>query len=282
MKIKFVATFPAKHYDLYGRNFLFQFDKVLKNLRLSSDADIILSVSIDGLNDIKDPKLKQLNYIELIDYKIDTYSRDEFLQGVNVEDQTLLGIAGDVAKQIIRWSFKGMMQLYHLKEAPGNYDYIVYIDADTIFKKNIKFDELLKLLPSEMELISAVFRADIGKYTETGWIAWNVNHVNFKGWVEKYSTGWHDHIYEDLSAYHDCAIFDWACSDFNEKIFKNLSGGGDHGFNSGQLGNFLDHKKGIRKHLGFSYENIPLLNNKIGYIIYKLMFSLYTKLKKTF
>ena len=62
--------------------------------------------------------------------------------------------------------------------------------------------------------------------------------------------------------------------------YKNLSGGGDHGFNSGLLGEFIDHKKGIRKHLGLSYEKIPGMNTQLGDIVYKIIFGVYIRLKK--
>ena len=280
MKIKFIATFPGKHYSLYGKTFLQKSEQILAKLNKGKNAELIMSISIDNLALINETEIHNFKYLKIVDYQPDTYGRSEFVNNVKVYDETDLDIAGDVSKQIIRWSFKGMMQIHHLLQTHSEFDFIIYIDADTVFTKNICLDELLSLLPAEEQILSAVFRGDINKYTETGWIAWNTKHRNFKNWVNLYSDGWNNHIYEKLSAYHDCAIFDWVCAEFPKSDFKNLSGGGDHGFNSGELGKYLDHKKGIRKHFGFSYENITLLDNKIGSLLYKLTFGFYIKLRK--
>ncbi len=280
MKILFIATFPAKHFNLYGKIFLNQSEKILALLNKANEHIIDMEVSIDDLSTLPKQALQNYKYIKLIDYHPLLYNRHLFVEKVKVPDESNLDIAGDVTKQIIRWSYKGMMQLHYLKNLSNIYECITYIDADTLFKTNLEFGDLLKLIPDQSQLISAVFRHDINKYTETGWISWNTKHSAFADWVQKYSEGWDTHIYEELDDYHDCAIFDWTCSKITDANYKNLSGGGDHGFNSGILGKFIDHKKGIRKHLGFSYENIPALNTKIGKLIYKIIFGLYIKLKK--
>ena len=280
MKVLFIATFPARHFLLYGKEFLKTTSLVLKHLNKSDNHHLDMHVSIDDLSQLHPIDTKEYKYVKLIDYKSSLYGRSEFVKNVKVQDETKLDIAGDVARQIIRWSYKGMMQLYYLKEKNKSYDYIIYIDADTKFIRKFSINDLSKLLPANDELLSAVFRHDIKKYTETGWIAWNTQHSRFHDWVQLYSKGWNNHVYESLGAYHDCAIFDWTCKNLNDVKYKNLSGGGDHGFNSGILGRFIDHKKGIRKHLGFSYENIWFFNKRIGHFTYKIIFGIYIKLKK--
>lgn len=279
MKILFIATFPSKHFSLYGRIFLERAEIVLKKLNASNNDFVDMEVSIDGLPDITTTEALRYRNIKLIDYTSSLYARSDFLKNVKVQDVSNLDIAGDVSKQIIRWSYKGMMQIYYLNNFKNIYDYIIYIDADTTFTKEINSNELLELLPGKTELLSAVFRHDIKKYTETGWIAWNTHHSDYHKWVQFYTDGWKSHIYEQLNAYHDCAIFDWACENISDTKYKNLSGGGVHGFNSGILGQFIDHKKGIRKHIGFSYEKLPLLNSKFGSFLYKLIFNIYAKIK---
>ena len=280
MKILFIATLPARHFTLYGKSFLEKSEEVLTALNASNENFLKMEVSIDHLPQLTSRHIKKYKHIKLIDYYDTLYGRDEFVEQVKVPDETSLDIAGDVSKQIIRWSYKGMMQIYYLKNECQNYDYIIYIDADTTFTKNLLFTDLVKILPDQTELLSAVFRHDINKYTETGWISWNTQHSHYQEWVQIYTEGWKTHIYEVLDAYHDCAIFDWACGKMSNVNYKNLSGGGGHGFNSGILGKFIDHKKGIRKHLGFSYEKLPILNTRFGLIVYKFIFGIYIKVKK--
>ena len=280
MQIKFIATFSHKHYGLYGKKFLTTIVQTLDCLNEQSKNSYFLVVAIDGLDQIVELNNFSHPYVELVNYSEETYKRHNFIKGVTVPDESSLDIAGQISRQIIRWSYKGMMQIEHLKMAEQKFDFVVYIDSDTIFKNEIIEKDLLELLPENKHLLSAVFRNDIGKYTETGWIAWNVKHKDYNKWVDLYSKCWNDHIYETLEEYHDCAIFDWTCKHFYTGKFKNLSGGGEHGFNTGPLGNFIDHKKGIRKHLGFSYENITFLNNKVGHFIYKGCLRLYMKLTK--
>jgi len=279
MKILFIATFPAKHYSLYGEKFLESSETTLDKLNGSCEHLLNMEVAIDGLNQITRKENLTYKSIKLIDYYPSLFGRSDFVKDVSVDDESNLDIAGNVGKQIIRWSFKGMMQIHYLNNHKNLYDFIVYIDADTIFTKELNFSDLCEMLPDRTELLSAVFRHDIKKYTETGWIAWNTQHSYYDRWVKRYTEGWKSHIYQNLNEYHDCAIFDWACEQIPSAKYKNLSGGGLHGFNSGILGQFIDHKKGIRKHLGFSFENFPMLNSKFGILVYKIIFNIYVKMK---
>lgn len=279
MKILFIATFPSKHFSLYGKVFLERAEDILNNFNASSNDHIDMEVSIDGLADFSATEKRCFSSIKLIDYTPSLYGRSDFVKNVKVQDQSDLDIAGNVSKQIIRWSFKGMMQIHYLNNFKNIYDYIIYIDADTIFTKELTSNDLTELLPGKGELLSAVFRHDVNKYTETGWIAWNTHHTHFRKWVQLYTEGWETHIYERLNAYHDCAIFDWVCKHYSEVEYKNLSGGGEHGFNSGILGRFIDHKKGIRKHMGFSYEKLPGFNSKFGTFLYKVVLYIFVAVK---
>ena len=135
VKIKFIATFPGKHYSLYGKTFLQKSEQILLQLNKNANAELRMSVSIDNLACINEKELCGFKYLEIVDYKSSTYGRAEFVNSVRVDDETDLDIAGDVSKQIIRWSFKGMMQIYHLLKTNKEFDFVIYIDADTVSQK---------------------------------------------------------------------------------------------------------------------------------------------------
>ena len=138
MRVLFIATFPAKHFQLYGETFIKKSEEVFQELNTLSHHSISMEISIDDLDKINTNTIQNLKYVKLINYHSNLYKRNEFVEQVSVDDESDLDIAGDVAKQIIRWSFKGMMQIHYLKFENQNYDYIIYIDADTQFSKKLQ------------------------------------------------------------------------------------------------------------------------------------------------
>ena len=245
--VLFVSTFPDSHYKLYGKDFLQSFSK-------NCTANLVCFV--DGIRDLENYNGFSKN-IRVLPYESSITERERFLATLPINDhQSELGILGDISKQIIRWSFKGFAQLHAYYEVSVDYEYLIYIDADTIILQELGEEFLSKILP-KIELLSVIDRQDIGKFTESGFIVWNLKHAMTPEWFEKYRSYWENHLYVSLREWHDCEIMDTIREEMGLRVpgdVKNLGGGGLHAFESGLLGGYIDHKKGYRKYLGFSYE----------------------------
>lgn len=266
--VLFVSTFPDSHFKLYGKDFL-------KSFARHCSADLVCFV--DGIKERSNYSGFSEN-IRVLPYELAITERELFLATVPIEDnQSELGILGDISKQIIRWSFKGFAQLHAYYRVAVDYEYLIYIDADAIILQDLGEEFLSKVMP-EMELISVIDRQDIGKFTESGFIVWNLSNAKTQEWFARYSNYWKSHRYVLLREWHDCEIMDAIRDEMGLEVprdIKNLGGGGLHAFESGVLGGYIDHKKGYRKYLGFSYERF--IRNKVSRMIADLLYKYATK-----
>lgn len=253
--VLFVSTFPDSHFELYGKDFL-------RSFSIHCSADLVCFV--DGVKNWQKYSGFSEN-IKVLPYESCITERELFLANVAVdEDQSQLGILGDISKQIIRWSFKGFAQLHAYYKLSEDYQYLIYMDADTIILQKLGEKFMSKVMP-KMELISVIDRQDIGKFTESGFIIWNLSNPKAQEWFERYDNYWNSHLYVSLREWHDCEIMDAIRDDMCLKLpgdIYNLGGGGLHAFESGVLGEYIDHKKGYRKYLGFSYERF--IRNRVS------------------
>lgn len=78
--------------------------------------------------------------------------------------------------------FKKAFSIWHgLKEFSNKYDYVIWLDTDAIIQKPINLENLL---PEEDELFSTIIRGVHG--CDSGFIAFNTNHLNFSSFVNEY------------------------------------------------------------------------------------------------
>jgi len=147
-----------------------------------------------------------------------------------------------------------------------DYDYVIWLDADTYTFRPIPRDFLENLCPNN-SMLTYLGREnpqlnDGGKYPECGFVCYNLRHPeiqNFaRDWEELYTS---DSVFK-LLEWHDSYVF-WHLS----KIYrteKNVAVNdigywkgvkGHHVFVNSELGLYIDHLKGKRKKLGSSAKN---------------------------
>lgn len=250
-KIAFCCTFPNIHFNLYGKQFLKSYAK---------HCNLPLFCYIDGME--KDDYLKYSNLpsnINILNYEKNCIDREKFLSTLPIIDnESKKGIYGDISKQIVRWSFKGFAQISFFKKYHKKFNFIGYIDSDCVICDDLNDKFFLETLP-ESRLMSCIDRSDINKFTESGFIIWNCNDELLKKWFFRYEEYWQKHLYISLKEWHDCEIIDAIKNELNlilNKKILNLAGSGLHAFETGILGRYIDHKKGFRKFLGFSFERV--------------------------
>ena len=147
-----------------------------------------------------------------------------------------------------------------------DYDYVVWIDADTFSFRPIPFDFFEKLLPSNT-MVTYLGREnpklnDGGKYPECGFVGYNMNHPEIQNfvneWEQLYVT---DEVFK-LLEWHDSYVFWHLTKKYRQE--KNIEVNdigywigvkGHHVFVNGALGLYMDHMKGKRKKTGTSGRN---------------------------
>lgn len=135
-----------------------------------------------------------------------------------------------------------------------DFDYLIWLDADTETIAPVNDDYLKKILPCEAETVSYLGRSNV-KYSECGFVAYRVCEETEKAintMADYYNT---DNVYA-LSGYTDCHVFDEV---FKELPKKNLSEGvpGLNVWPMTVLGERFVHHKGNRKTPDAPVENLP-------------------------
>lgn len=161
-----------------------------------------------------------------------------------------------------RFSFK----VFTLKEAmvfavEDNMDYLIWLDADVVFKKPINEDNFKEWLPKE-EVATYLGRKD-WDHSECGFIIFNLK----KGGKEFIERMYQMYITDEvltLSQWHDSFVFDTIRAEFNKAnkkdVFRDLTAGieGRDIFEKSPLAEFMEHKKGPAK-----FQNGPIDLNQL-------------------
>ena len=167
----------------------------------------------------------------------------------------------------VRFCYKPYAIAQCLEEECGSGDYerILWIDADTIFLKAI--DE--KWIDHRLDAIDTImtYMGRLNYHSETGLLLFNLRHGHTKRFIhtvrEYYDT---QRIYL-LDEYHDSYVWDYVRRQFEHQGYKFNDVGDSLNKHKGghiqayRFGEWMDHTKGKRKLQGYSSENIHS-NNK--------------------
>lgn len=147
-----------------------------------------------------------------------------------------------------------------------NYDYMIWLDADTYTFRPMPEEFLHALLPQDT-MFTYLGREnpeknDGGKYPECGFVGYNLNMPL----MQKFADEWEELYKSDelfkLLEWHDSYVF-WHLSKKYRKehdikvndIGYMVGVKGHHVFINSQLGLYMDHFKGKRKNIGTSAKN---------------------------
>ena len=149
-------------------------------------------------------------------------------------------------------------------EKPAKYDRIVWLDADTVFRKTITEQWITDNIWFHDSAMSYMGRPNY--HSETGLLVFNNTDTLAREFVEYvvelYNT---DKVYE-LAEYHDSYVWDWARIKHERRRgkqkqfkFKDLAEHIQHKVQGGHIqarlyGDVMDHCKGKRKIKGYSPE----------------------------
>lgn len=260
MKISLLTTFHKEGYDNYGKNMLSSFDKFLPN-----DVDIIVFYEDkDGQPDYSSNRVKYYklykNCPDLVNFKL-KYKNNNNANGLKTGKY-------NYSYDAIRFSHKSFTITTACKKFINEYDYLYWMDADSLAFDNISKDFLLSLLPNNY------YSSYLGrktKYTETGFIGFNLNHKCNIDFMNRWEYLYNNDIIFTLSEYHDCMAYDFCREEFSkEHNFFNISKEDNvdhlpHPFINSRIGKKIDHMKGPRKEKGSSHKTDIKSNLDIDY-----------------
>ena len=176
--------------------------------------------------------------------------RSNTLQGLDKDKESFLWDA-------VRFSNKVFCIINAVRNSK-DYDYVLWIDADTFTFRPVPLDFFQNLLPQDT-MLTYLGREnptlnDGGVYPECGFVGYNLKHPEIQNfitdWENLYKTG---EVF-DILEWHDSFVF-WHLSKIyrkNKNIKVNDIGyqkgvKGHHVFINSELGLYMDHFKGKRK-----------------------------------
>ena len=137
-----------------------------------------------------------------------------------------------------------------------DYDFIIGIDADSVFYKPIDEEWVKEHLFKDNSMMTYLGRGS--QYSECGFLCWNMHHKDTKDYAKRMKDLYtKDEIY-NLQEQHDSYVWDYA-----RKEFEMSRGTKNHNIGDGKaghvqarsiLGKIYDHTKGPRKLQGRSKE----------------------------
>jgi hypothetical protein len=157
----------------------------------------------------------------------------------------------DYRFQYVRFSFK-VFTLYQamLFAIERDYDYLVWLDADIVIKKNIEFKDIEEWLPKD-GVASYLGRKD-WDHSECGFMVFNLKNGG-KEFITRLRNMYLTDEVLTLPQWHDSFVFDHIRAEFisaNKKdVFLNLTKdvAGRDVFDNCVLSKFMEHKKGNKK-----------------------------------
>ena len=162
----------------------------------------------------------------------------------------------------VRFSYKVYAYCHAIKQY-SNYDFIMGVDADSVFYNPMTEDVVRKELYREDCMMTYLGRGS--QYSECGFLGFNMKHPEIQNYADEmlrmYNT---DEIYT-LKEYHDSFVWDHVRILFEGKRqVQNLNIGDKknaHVQARSVLGKYYDHTKGpTRKSVGYSGENSMVIS----------------------
>lgn len=243
MKIAVCTTFPLSYYDICSAEMIETFNKYWPD-----ECELFI-----GLDQLPEAQLKETHSKIL---EISKEGRDffigndfdkeqvEFLKRHEKDEKT-----DNYRLQVARFSYK-IFSLHRVAQyCTDKYDYLIWLDADVITKKQITLDDLKKFLPEDNQVFSYLGRKD-SPHSECGFVGYNMKY-KAASFIERMQKMYVTDAVLTLPGWTDCDILDHLRGKFAEgqEAFKNLSEGvqGTHVWPASPLGEFMEHRKGKRK-----------------------------------
>ena len=272
MKIKFITSYKPGCWDQYAKKGI---EAMAKNLPDEIDLVVYAEEKIPAC-DYERIKWVDLNNAEpeLLKFKT-RHKNDPVANGKlgNVEGgvrrlpelQKLGGL--DKNKESFLWdAVRFANKVFCVINAVRNsldYNYVVWLDADTNIFRPMPFEFITKLLPQNT-MVTYLGREnptlnDGGKYPECGFVGYNLQHPETQNFINEWERLYKEDSIFKILEWHDSYVFWHLTKKFKQEkqievndIGKWVGVKGHHVFVNSVLGQYIDHMKGDRKIKGSS------------------------------
>ena len=202
MKIGIVTSFNKRLYEYYAHRFLksynWPFDLLIYHEDwVPEDFTVRDNIYYRNIHNGKvGEKLKKFQ-ARAGEFNVDSVEKgrpDKIIHGTNYK------------KDAVRFSYKVFAKCDAMLAPRNPYDYMFWIDADVIFKKNITAKEVVdKFLPGDYA-ISFIHRPTY--YSECGFVGYNLRHPDTRLFVNKFEEHYTSLKLLKEKEWHDSYIFD--------------------------------------------------------------------------
>lgn len=272
MKIKIITSYKPGCWEQYGKKGI---EAMAKNLPTEIDLVVYAEEKIPAC-DYERIKWVDLNNAEPELAKFKTrHKNDPVANGKlgNVEGgvrrlpelQKLGGL--DKNKESFLWdAVRFANKVFCVINAVRNsldYNYVVWLDADTNIFRPMPFEFITKLLPQNT-MVTYLGREnptlnDGGKYPECGFVGYNLQHPETQNFINEWERLYKEDSVFKILEWHDSYVFWHLTKKFKQEkqievndIGKWVGVKGHHVFVNSVLGQYIDHMKGDRKIKGSS------------------------------
>ena len=272
MKIKFITSYKPGCWDQYAKKGI---EAMAKNLPDEIDLVVYAEEKIPAC-DYERIKWIDLNNAEPELFKFKTrHKNDPVANGKlgNVEGgvrrlpelQKLGGL--DKNKESFLWdAVRFANKVFCVINAVRNssdYNYVVWLDADTNIFRPMPFEFITKLLPQNT-MVTYLGREnptlnDGGKYPECGFVGYNLQHPETQNFINEWERLYKEDSVFKILEWHDSYVFWHLTKKFRQEklievndIGKWVGVKGHHVFVNSVLGQYINHMKGDRKIKGSS------------------------------
>jgi len=201
-----VTSFNQKLYEKYANVFIDSYGD--NNIPFD-----LFIYSEDDNNNFKNIK-KNMKIIQLLNNNIPL---NKFYK--NNENYTLEKYINCTKNQwkydCIRFSYK-VFSIIHNFNHYDTYKYIIWIDADTIFKKNFDFSLIKKLIKNE-NMMSYLGRSSVEYHSECGFLIFNKKHEKIKDYFNEIEKLYLSKEIFNEKEWHDSYIWDLIRIKYEEK-----------------------------------------------------------------
>ena len=253
-KYTVITTFNQQGLELYGQRMIDSFERFWPD-------DVDLVVYTENCQ----PKVNKPN-VHLVDLLAHSKECKRFVKrhrnNPRAHGNPNPGVTDDIArKKAFRWQavrFCYKVFSIHLAANTLETDWLVWLDADTHTHSQVPGDFLPVVCPDSAD-ISYLGRGE-RYHSECGWVAYNLQNPISIDFVSRFASMYiTDEIFQHKE-WHDSFIWDVVRREFEQQsaVFHDLNpqpdtkGLAGHPFINSELGRYMDHKKGDRKHRGHS------------------------------
>ena len=193
-KVTILTTFSDKGYEVYAKHCISSLQRFLAD-------DIEMIVYTDTPRDFNKPnwinKILEKEVPELTEFK----KRNSY----RTVPEGTKGFIWDG----VRFSHKSYAWCHAGLNTDS--DIVIWLDADTEAIENIDINYLSKFMP--FGYVSS-YLGRPGRYTETGWLAWNMNHPDSKKFFQRFKQYYNEDLIYNLKGFTDCHVYDAVRQEF--------------------------------------------------------------------